>query len=206
MIPAIFFFTGSPSREDQGLSTSLWVPWSSARGLKWTLSPGLALFKRTFLSPREGGGSGVAQRPEVAAGLTMSLGLLLWIWLRAFFDARLNSAPICLLLSCLSGERSFLCGALRGEDGDPTKEENAVVTCWKTSSCLNRSEGDREDSYPLMHLLPKGETRSTLLKIAKKLCSLAFVNFFLYGQTAQTSKFIQHLRMQKCLIYFYHLF
>lgn len=143
---------GWPSLRDNCLSAPSWAikaatlswgwesgpaPCSSARGLRQTVSrsPGLPLFKGTFLSPRlnaDNGDSGAAQGEEVAAGVVGSWVFWLWSWLRDFFDARLNSMPTRLLLSRASGGRAF-----------PTKEENAVVTCWRTSSCLKRSEGDR---------------------------------------------------------------
>lgn len=118
---------------------------SSARGQRQTFSwsPRLTLF-----SPWLGGGwsdSGEAQVGEVAEGVSRSWVLFLWIWLSDFFDARLNSMPTRLLLSWSSGGSSLPWGVPTGEQEDPIKEEKAVVTCWRTSSCLKRSEGDRRE-------------------------------------------------------------
>lgn len=140
---------GAPSWAITGATLgSAWgsgpAPVSSARGLRHTVSrsPCRVFFEGMSLSAGLNGGGSDSGAADVAAAVLRSwvLWLRVWSWLSDFLDALLNRRPMRLLLSWASGGR----GALRGEEeGDLTRDENAVVTCWRTSSCLKRSEGDK---------------------------------------------------------------
>lgn len=144
-----------------------------------SLNPGGSFCKMRLLSSGEGQGSnesGAAQGGAVATDVVMFWDLLSRSCLRNFVDARLNNMPTRLLLSRTPEDRSFLWDALTGEEEDPTREENAVVTCWKTSSCLKRSEGDRGEDKEKAQRYPRILNERISITFCTKTCTVSAIS------------------------------
>jgi len=115
---------------------------SSFRG-KRLLSDILVRFEGFLLSAF---GVPVDSGPDGAEGVTEGMVCWfcdVWAWLRLFLEALRRIMTMRFLLSRASTD--FWEAVDVSASWAPTKEEKVVVTCWRTSSCLNLSEHREEE-------------------------------------------------------------